>query len=274
MKTVVITGGSGGIGRAAAQKFAQEGYKVFELSRHGRSDNGITHITADVTDGKALREAFRQIEDLTDSLDLVICNAGFGISGAVEFTELESAKKQFDVNFFGAFLTAKYALPLLKKGKGRILFISSAAAVFAIPFQSFYSASKAAVNMLSNAMRNELAPFGVSVCTLQLGDASTGFTDARERSFAGDEQYGGAVSRSLAVMEKDERTGMSPEKIARAMFKLANKKRIKSVYTVGGLYKVLCFLPRLLPGGFVNYLVGKLYIPKENSKLEQSPHKK
>ena len=91
MKTVVITGGSGGIGRAAAQKFAQEGYKVFELSRHGRSDNGITHITADVTDGKALREAFRQIEDLTDSLDLVICNAGFGISGAVEFTELESA---------------------------------------------------------------------------------------------------------------------------------------------------------------------------------------
>lgn len=274
MKTAVITGGSGGIGRAAAEKFAKEGYRVYELSRRGSSFDGVTHITADVTDEQTVKSAFEKISEENDGIDLCICNAGFGISGAAEFTELADAKNQLDVNFFGAFLTAKYALPLLKMKKGRLMFVSSAAAVFAIPFQSFYSASKAAVNMLSNAMRNELKPFGVSVCTLQLGDANTGFTDARKRSFAGDEQYGGAVARSVATMEKDERHGMSPEKIAGVMYKVAEKKRVRNIYTVGGLYRLFCFLPHILPATFVNFLVGKLYIPKQNSKSEQKDGKK
>ncbi len=193
---------------------------------------------------------------------MLICNAGFGISGAAEFTELDNAKKQFDVNFFGAFLTVKYALPLVKKAKGRIIFSSSAAAVFSIPFQGFYSASKAAVNSLSNALRNELKAFGVSVCALQFGDAATGFTAAREGSLAGNEQYGGAVEKSVAVMEKDEQKGMSPESIAKITFKIASKKRIRNIYTVGAKYKIFCLAERLLPSSLVNFAVGKLYIPK------------
>ncbi len=98
----------------------------------------------------------------------------------------------------------------MKKGQTYVCFLCGGGFRHSLPKLLF--GLKAAVNMLSNAMRNELKPFGVSVCTLQLGDANTGFTDARKRSFAGDEQYGGAVARSVATMEKDERHGMSPEK--------------------------------------------------------------
>ena len=262
MKTLVITGGSNGIGRAAAKKFRSEGYRVFELSRRGKDEDGVVHVTADVSDEQSVKNAFEQISRQTDRIDVLICNAGFGISGAAEFTELDNAKKQFDVNFFGAFLTVKYALPLVKKAKGRIIFSSSAAAVFSIPFQGFYSASKAAVNSLSNALRNELKAFGVSVCALQFGDAATGFTAAREGSLAGNEQYGGAVEKSVAVMEKDEQKGMSPESIAKITFKIASKKRIRNIYTVGAKYKLFCLAERLLPSSLVNFAVGKLYIPK------------
>lgn len=262
MKTLVITGGSNGIGRAAAKKFSAEGYRVFELSRHGKDEDGIVHITAEVSDERSVKSAFKEISEQTDKIDVLICNAGFGISGAAEFTELDSAKKQFDVNFFGAFLTVKYALSLVKRARGRIIFSSSAAAVFSIPFQGFYSASKAAVNSLSNALRNELKAFGVSVCTLQMGDASTGFTAAREGSLAGNEQYGGAVEKSVAVMERDEQKGMSPESVAKAMFRAASKKRVGNIYTVGAKYKIFCLAERLLPSSFVNFAVGKLYIPK------------
>lgn len=111
-------------------------------------------------------------------------------------------------------------------------------------------------------MRNELKAFGVSVCALQFGDAATGFTAAREGSFAGNEQYGGAVKKSVAVMEKDEQKGMSPESIAKITFKIASKKRIRNIYTVGAKYKLFCLAERLLPSSLVNFAVGKLYIPK------------
>ncbi len=136
------------------------------------------------------------------------------------------------------------------------MFVSSAAAVFAIPFQSFLFGLKAAVNMLSNAMRNELKPFGVSVCTLQLGDANTGFTDARKRSFAGDEQYGGAVARSVATMEKDERHGMSPEKIAGVMYKVAEKKRVKISTPSEGFTVCFAFCPTFSPQPLLIFLLG------------------
>lgn len=93
MKTAVITGGSGGIGRAAAEKFAKEGYRVYELSRRGSSFDGVTHITADVTDEQTVKSAFEKISEENDGIDLCICNAGFGISGAAEFTRACRRKK-------------------------------------------------------------------------------------------------------------------------------------------------------------------------------------
>lgn len=262
-KTLVITGASGGIGKSTAALFLKEGWVVYNLSRHPSGLEKIRDLSADVTDPASLQEAFQKIGTETDGIDLLICNAGFGISGSVEFTALSDAKRQFDVNFFGVLSTIQAALPLLKKKKGRIICTSSAAAVFAIPFQSFYSATKASVNILVSALRNELKMFGVSVTAVQLGDVKTGFTGARKKSSEGDDVYGGAISRSVSVMEHDEQNGMSPETIAGAIFRIAEKKTVKSIYTVGFQYQAAAVLAKLLPANAVNSLVGKIYLPKK-----------
>lgn len=255
---VVITGASSGIGRACAEKFTKCGCKVYSLSRRECDIKGVTSIKCDITDPTQIKSA----TDRIDKMDLLINNAGFGISGAAEFTDYDEMKSQFDLNFFAQVEVTKAALPKLKKSRGKILFISSAASVFSIPFQSFYSASKASVEAIAFAMRNELKMFGVSVGCVRLGDIKTGFTSAREKNFKGDDIYKGLISRSVSVMEKDEANGMKPCDIANAVYKICTRKKLPLVTTVGLQYKILCSLQKILPASAVNELVGKLYMKK------------
>ena len=162
-KIAVITGGSSGIGLSLVKLFVKNGYSVYELSRNGVPNEGVVHITADITDCNSIKAAFERIADEMDHIDVLVNNAGMGISGAVEYTQLEDAQRLFDVNFFGMVRTVQTALPLLKAGKGRIVNVSSAAAVLSVPFQTFYSSSKAATNAYSLALANEIGRFGVSV---------------------------------------------------------------------------------------------------------------
>jgi len=260
--TVVITGASGGIGRATAELFARRGYTVYGLSRRAGDIEGVRYISADVTDEASVKAAFERIRSEAGTIDLLINNAGFGISGATEFTSLEDAKRLFDVNFFGGFLCSKYAIPLMREKGGRIIYISSAAAIFSIPFQSFYSASKAAVNSLSMALRNELRDFGITVTALMPGDVRTGFTAARVKSTEGEESYRGVIEKSVARMEKDEINGMSPEYIAGQIYKIAVKPKVKPLYAFGTQYKLFAVLSKFLPSGFVNAVVGSMYVKK------------
>lgn len=259
-KVIAITGASSGIGKETASLFLAKGWQVYNLSRSASKETGITDLATDVTSQDQVAAAFAHIQEKSGRLDLLVNNAGFGISGAVEFTELSAAQAQFDVNFFGTFNCIKASLPMLRENKGRIICISSAAAVFAIPFQSFYSATKAATNILASALANELKSFGVSVCALQLGDVKTGFTAARAKSVAGDDIYGGAIRRSVAVMERDEQKGMSSSTIAAAIYKVAERRRVKPIYTVGASYKLLVSLSKPLPNSLVNTIIGKLYV--------------
>jgi short-subunit dehydrogenase len=205
--------------------------------------------------------AFEEIGRSESGIDLLVNNAGFGISGAAEFTGTEEAKRLFDVNFFGVLNCTKSAVPLMRRnGGGRIVNVSSVAAVFAIPFQSFYSASKAALNSLTLAVANELDAFGITVCAVMPGDTKTGFTASRVKSELGDDIYGGRISRSVAVMEDDERNGIPPGVVAESIYRIAVKKRVKPLYTLGVRYKILVALQKLLPVGFVNRVVAGLYM--------------
>ncbi len=191
---------------------------------------------------------------------MLVNNAGFGISGAVEFTNIESARRLFDVNFFGTLTCIQCALPYLRKnGGGRIVNVSSVAAPIAIPFQSFYSAAKASINSLTLSLINELRPFHITVCAVMPGDVRTGFTSAREKSGAGEELYGDAIERAVAVMERDEENGMTPEFVARCVFRAAQKKHPKPFYAAGAKYKVFLLLFKLLPAGLSNRIVGSIY---------------
>lgn len=259
-KVVLVTGGSSGIGRCVAAALRGAGCVVYEFSRREHIMDGVQHISVDVTDEAVVRSAVNQIAQAEGGVDIVVNCAGFGISGAVEFTELSAAKRQFDVNFFGMVNVNRAVLPVMRRnGGGRIINVSSVAAVAHIPFQTYYSASKAAIESYSCALANEVKPFGITVTAAQPGDIRTGFTDARKKSAAGDDVYCGRISRSVAEMEKDERKGMSPEFVGHYIAKLALKKSVKPVYTVGVGYKVLSLLCKLLPCRLRNWIVGMLY---------------
>jgi len=239
--------------------FSQRDYHVYELSRHGESHDGIVHIDCDVTSAEDCRNAVSRVLRKEGHIDLLISNAGMGISGPIEFTSEEDARRIFDVNFFGAVNVSQAVLPTMREQKsGRIVFVSSVAAIFSIPYQSFYSASKAALNSLALSLRNEAKEYGIDVCCLLPGDVKTGFTAAREKNPLGKDIYP-HMNKAVETMEKDERNGMSPEKIANQLWQIANS-RFAMVYNVSGFtYKLFCFAERLLPKTFVNWVVGKMY---------------
>lgn len=258
-KTIVLTGGSSGIGLATAQLFAAKGWKVFSLSRTETPAEGVTHITCDVTGEQSVNDAIQQVLTCTDRIDVALSNAGYGISGPVEFTELADAKRQFDVNFFGAVTFVKAVLPQMRKQQGgTILFTSSVAAVLSVPYQSFYSASKAAINALALALANEVRPFGIRVSCLMPGDVATGFTAARNKSQSGESVYTRSQS-AVSAMEKDEQAGMTPHKMAQMLWRMANKKNPAPFYIGGVLYRIFGFLDWLLPKRLVNWIEGRMY---------------
>lgn len=259
-RIIAVTGGSSGIGRAIASLFARKGCTVYELSRSGSDFDGVTHITADVTDEQALAAAFARIDAEHGCIDLLVNCAGFGISGAIEFTDMTDAQRQMDVNFFGTVRSIQQALPYLRKSKrAGIINISSMGGPLALPFQAFYSCSKAAINALTLALANELRSFGIAVCAVMPGDVATGFTDAREKSQKGSELYGSTIEKSVSTMEKDERGGMSPDRIAKKVWSLSKKRHPKPLSTVGLQYKLFAFLNKVLPTSLVNRIVGLMY---------------
>ena len=259
-KVVIITGGTSGIGLATAKQLRDMGYTVYEFSRRPSADTP-NHLSVDVTDERAVRAAVDAVFAQTGRIDILINNAGFGISGAMEFTESVDAHRLMEVNLFGMDNMIRAVLPHMRRaGGGRIVNISSVAGVFAIPFQAWYSISKAAVRSLTMALANEVAPYGVQVTSVLPGDIRTGFTAAREKSALGDDVYGGRIGRSVERMEKDEQGGMAPEAAAKTIVRAATKPGgVKPWYTIGFSYKCLVFLDRLLPCGLVRRLLYLLY---------------
>ena len=259
-KIAVVTGGTSGIGRETALYLTQNGCTVYELSRRAEGVEGLRHISADVTDEESVRRAVEQILQEAGRIDILVNNAGFGISGAVEFTDTEEAKRQFDVNFFGMVRMNRAVIAVMRKqGGGRIVNLSSVAAPVPIPFQTYYAASKAAINSYTMALANELRPFGVTVCAVMPGDIHTGFTAARHKVGEGDELYGGRIGRSVRRMEHDEQTGMDPAKAGAFVGRVALKGGHKPLYTIGFAYQAAVLLTKILPAQALNWLIGRIY---------------
>ena len=182
-----------------------------------------------------------------------------GIGGAIQHTSLQDVQKMFDVNLFGAFALTKALIPALRESKGMVINISSVAGVLTVPFQTFYSMSKSALNTFSEGLRMEVKPLGIRVVSVLPGDTKTGFTAAREKTLSNDPAYQKRLEKSLARMEKDEQNGKSPLTVAKAVARLLKRKHPPVKVTVGFEYKLFIFLKKILPSRFVNWILFLMY---------------
>ena len=252
-KVVIVTGGTSGIGLAAVKALREKGCTVYALSRHG-------NIPCDVSDEASARAAVEQVLQREGRVDILVNCAGFGISGAAELTPLETAKRQLDVNLFGTANMVNAVIPAMRRqGGGRIVNTGSVAGFVPIPFQAWYSASKAAVQSYTMAMANELRPFGITLAAVLPGDTKTGFTAARNKIDDRSNLYQGRIERSVARMEHDEQNGVPAETVGRLIARVALKKRVRPFYIPGLSYNLVNVLIHILPSGIANRLIGMLY---------------
>lgn len=256
----VVTGASGGIGRAVARRLREDGCVVYNFSRHPGPDADIRFVACDVTNSAAVEAAFDRVAAEVGRIDVLVNNAGMGISGAVEFTPEAEVRRQMEVNLFGAMACTRQVIGRMRgQGGGKIVFISSLAAIFPIPFQSFYAISKAGVNCFADALGLEVKPFGIETCTVLLNDVRTGFTDSRRKSACGDEIYGGRIEASVGKMERSERSGMTPECVADAVARLLMRRHLPPHKIVGASNELLGLLYRLLPSAAMLRLLYRIY---------------
>lgn len=259
-EVIIITGGSSGIGLETARCLASKGCRVYEFSRRDASFDFMEHICTDVADEEQVKHAVEKVFAKEGRIDVLINNAGFGISGAFEYTDTAAARRLMDVNLFGMSNAIKAVLPNMRKaGKGRIINLSSVAGPLPIPFQSWYSISKAAVNALTMSLANEVHCYGISVCSVMPGDIRTGFTAARSKSSLGDDAYEGRIARSVSRMERDEMNGMNPVLAGRFIARLALKKHAKVYNTIGLMYKGCILLGKILPATLVRRILEAMY---------------
>ncbi|MDR0965096.1 MAG: SDR family NAD(P)-dependent oxidoreductase, partial [Myxococcales bacterium] len=204
-------------------------------------------------------DALARSLDAFGGVDVLVQNAGFGIFGAAECIDEESAQRQFNVNLFGPLALVRRLLPQLRQRRGRIIWIGSLAGRFALPFQAHYSASKAAVAAMSDALRLELSPFGIQVTCVEPGDFATGFTSARQSQRDTSGLYEARLRRCLANVERDERQGASPDLLAQKVVALCEMRALPAHVPVGANARLICLLDWLIPRRLREWAIRRLY---------------
>lgn len=235
-KSVLITGASSGLGAAMAERMAAKGWRVFGTSRKPREDaNGIEWLALDVCSDDSVEAALEDVYARVPLLDGLVCNAGWGIYGSVEETDLDRARAQFETNFFGVLRVLTPVLARMREcNAGRILLVGSLSGRAPIPFQAHYSASKAAIESLAFALANEIEPYQVSVSLIEPGDINTAFNDVMDW---GEQDPDSPYAARLAISEKTIRDSFpkspGPEVVADAVEHALTARRPKLRYPVG-----------------------------------------
>ena len=263
-RVVLITGASTGIGACCAEYLAQHGYRVYGGARSAVTAKDVEPLTLDVTDDASVARAIQTIQSREGRLDVLVNNAGSGIAGAIEDTSLEEAHAQFDVNFFGVLRTCRAVLPIMRHQKsGYIVNMGSIGGLIGIPFQGFYSATKFALEGLSEALRIELRPFGIHVVLIEPGDHRTAFTQKRlwtREASQPNSAYHDRCRRAVARMAADEQAGPGPEGIARLLYKVLNHPDPRLRYTAGpAAQRAAVWLKRALPYSVIEKIMTGAY---------------
>ena len=238
-KIVVISGATSGIGQSCANLFAKHGATVINISR---KENPEMTFAADyrgsVADEPRIVAIFDDIRQKYGRVDILINNAGYGLSGATELITTDEARAIFETNVMGKFIVAKYALPLMGRG-GKLFYISSSMAVHPVPFRALYGATKAAVRNMALAQRMELREYGIDVCCVMPGDIKTNFTENRVKDFTTNDRYGDRMKNAAERLDQKEGKRMSPDVVARVIYKQSRRKSTRAQVIVGFRHRLL-----------------------------------
>ena len=259
-RAVLITGCSSGIGRATAAHLARGGWRVYASARRPETiadlaGAGCTILALDVTDEGSMREAVAAVERAEGAVDVLVNNAGYSLSGAVEEAPIDDVRRQFETNVFGVVRLTQIVLPGMRgQGWGRVVNISSMGGRLTFPGGGFYHATKHAVEALSDALRFEVRGFGVDVIAIEPGLIRTGFGEAAAATVppADDGPYAG-FQEAVATTTRDVydgplgRLGGGPEAVARTIDRAISAERPRARYRVTPSARLFMGLRRLLP---------------------------
>ena len=262
-RAAIVVGGSSGIGRETALKLSARGYRVFNISRTPFKGERVRTITADAAQEGELSKAIHTVGEELGGIDLLVYSAGFSMAAPLEYARSGDYRYLFEVNYFGAIEALRAATPYLKQKNGRAVLVGSLGGDMPIPYDSFYSSSKAALCMLAREADLERRSRGVRVSALLPGGTATDFTYSR-RIYGEDESlnYAQSVKRASAALANMEQGGMNPSLVAEAIIKLAEKKNPPPVAVAGGANGFKRYLSRMLPERVTDWMVRRKFNQK------------
>lgn len=252
-KVVLITGGSSGIGKSIGTYLTQKEFTVYGTTRNPKNHPNFKEfelVQLDVKDVESIQKAVSYVVSKENRLDVLINNAGVGITGPIEETPHEEILHVFDTNFHGPVHVMKAVLPQMRKqGSGAIINITSIAGYMGLPYRGFYSATKGALGLITEALRMETKDFGIKITNVAPGDFATNIASGRYHSpvitgSAYEEKY----SQTLKGIDEDVDGGGDPIQVAEAVYKIINQKKPKVHNPVGAfLQKFSLRLKKILP---------------------------
>jgi NAD(P)-dependent dehydrogenase (short-subunit alcohol dehydrogenase family) len=268
-KTALVTGASAGIGDATVKRLMADGYIVYAAARRtermaGLASAGARLIALDLTQDASIVAAVEKIRGETGRLDVLVNNAGYGSYGALEDVPMEEARRQFEVNLFGAARLCQLALPMMRAQKsGKIVNVTSIGGKFGEPFGSWYHATKFALEGLSDCLRPEARPFGIDVIVIEPGAIRTEWVGIAHESLikmSGDTAYGPYARRHAKMFEQVETSGLPspPEVVADGIGRAVKARRPRARYAIGGGAKRFLLVRRLLSDRILDRLMWRM----------------
>ena len=250
-KVVLITGGSSGIGKAIGEFLHHKGFIVYGTSRDPtRIVNSVFPLIAlDVRKPETIKAAIDKITSISGRVDIVINNAGVGITGALEEIPMEEIKNNFDINFFGPIEVIKAVLPQMRlQNSGLIINITSIAGYMGLPYRSVYSASKGALELITEALRMEVKQFNVHICNVAPGDFATNIASGRFHApLIKGSGYEIPYGNILKTMDEHVDSGSNPNKMAEAIYAIIQNPNPRIHYKVGAfMQKFSIVLKRII----------------------------
>lgn len=259
-RIVLIVGASSGIGMYTAKKFVSSGDNVVNFSRRECEIEGVFNIICDISNNESIEEAWKEFCNKFYKLDILIYSAGFSMASSLEFSEENDYRYLFEVNFFGYLNILKKAIPFLRESKGAACAISSTAAIAPIAYDCFYSASKAALNMLTTALQLELKMQKIRALCIMPGGTKTHFTFKR-KIYPAEKSgfYAPYLNDAAQSLENIEQNGMCAQKVALTVYKKCVKKTCAHIFASGFSNKMIAFVIKFIPQRLICYASKKTF---------------